>query len=135
MHTLKPPPPPDYATDAYCITSNNCLADDREEFVRRFQFTRSVWNMNRVFKLCSVASRLKRGLGMPQIEGDPLSDLYQLGGNVTVDHFGRILYIYRSQTTLDRPEIQDILDSVPEARAQQDNRSGKRSISGVCSII
>lgn len=46
-----------------------------------------------------------------------MNDFYQLGGDVIVDNKGKVVYIYKSKVSSDRPTVNDLLKSIAESES------------------
>uniref|UniRef100_A0A914W0I8 Alkyl hydroperoxide reductase subunit C/ Thiol specific antioxidant domain-containing protein n=1 Tax=Plectus sambesii TaxID=2011161 RepID=A0A914W0I8_9BILA len=90
------------------------LADEQSEFVRSLHFGASIWD------LCNMAVfhwRAKvRAVGDTEYRGyveDKLHDFYQLGGDIIVDAKGKLISVYKSKSTTDRPSVDELLKFIP----------------------
>uniref|UniRef100_A0A914UUM0 Uncharacterized protein n=1 Tax=Plectus sambesii TaxID=2011161 RepID=A0A914UUM0_9BILA len=89
------------------------LADEASEFVGSLQFGVSVLNMcnttvfNKVGKLLAADEPIFKAF-----VDDNIHDFYQLGGDVIVDSQGKLVYLYKSKHSEDRPTISDLLERI-----------------------
>lgn len=84
------------------------LHDADGELYQMFGFGRSVARVWGPEVLLDYAKRLLRGERLRAIRGSP----HQLGGDVLLDANRRIRYLHRSQSPVDRPTINALLQAV-----------------------
>lgn len=86
------------------------LADEKGQFVRQFSFGRSLINIFRPDQL-DLAKRSEGDFHKTFIN-DPLTDFYQMGGDVLLDKNGKILYYYHCSFMQNRPAESELLEIV-----------------------
>uniref|UniRef100_A0A914VUT4 Uncharacterized protein n=1 Tax=Plectus sambesii TaxID=2011161 RepID=A0A914VUT4_9BILA len=92
------------------------LADETGDFVRSLHFGVSVWNMCKTKKFNGRGR--KRAAGITEFKAfvdDKMHDFYQLGGDVIIDSKGKLLYVFKSKNSDDRPPVDELLETIPKA--------------------
>uniref|UniRef100_A0A914X5M6 Uncharacterized protein n=1 Tax=Plectus sambesii TaxID=2011161 RepID=A0A914X5M6_9BILA len=92
------------------------LADETGDFVRSLHFGVSVWNMCKTKKFNGRGR--KRAAGITEFKAfvdDKMHDFYQLGGDVIIDAKGKLLYVFKSKNSDDRPPVDELLETIPKA--------------------
>ena len=98
------------------------VADPGFEAYRAFDLPRGSWWQ--VAGPTAILGYLKLMLGgrLPHMhtKGD---DVKQLGGDFVLDASGRLVYLYRSRESTDRPSVKDLLLAVSETASDTDHRT------------
>lgn len=86
---------------------------------------------------------------------DKMHDFYQLGGDIVVDAKGKLLYVFKSKNSDDRPSVDELLETIPkadtdpfqvgrhnntlavvvESQGQGFQQRGRSNLCGSCSIM